>query len=72
MFPSLVGKSFGQARRSFDQAVLCGIMDTSTHQAQLNPADECILDDHHRLVFLSSTARIQPSKQVSCVSLMIA
>ena len=65
MFPNLVGKSFGEARRSFDSAVLCGVMDTLTGQAQLNPADACILDDRHCLVFLSSTARIQPSVRVS-------
>lgn len=67
MFPSLVGKTFGKARRSFDQAVLCGVMDAGTGQAHLNPADSCVLTDQHRLVFLSSTAKIQPSKQVTCV-----
>ncbi|KAL3157123.1 hypothetical protein ABBQ38_001368 [Trebouxia sp. C0009 RCD-2024] len=63
IFPSLVGKTFGEARRSFDQAVLCGVMDVGTGQAHLSPADSCVLTEQHRLVFLSSTAKIQPSKQ---------
>ncbi len=68
MFPSLLGKSYAEARRSFDNAVLCGVLDTKTGQAQLNPSDDCLLDTHHRLVFLSSTANVKPSKQVTACS----
>ena len=65
MLPSLLGKSYAEARRSFDSAVLCGVLDTKTGQAHLNPPDDCLLDPHHRLVFLSSTANVKPSKQVT-------
>ncbi len=64
MFPSLVGRPYAEARRSFDNAVLCGVLDTKAGQAQLNPSDDCMLDNHHRLVFLSSTAHVKPSRQV--------
>ncbi len=65
MFPSLLRKTYAEARRSFDSAVLCGVLDTNTGQAQLNPPDDCLLDTHHRLVFLSSTANVKPPKQVT-------
>ena len=68
MFPSLLRKTYAEARRSFDNAVLCGVLDTKTGQAQLNPPDDCLLDTHHRLVFLSSTANVKPSKQVTASS----
>ncbi|KAL0031396.1 hypothetical protein WJX79_008726 [Trebouxia sp. C0005] len=63
VFPSLLGKSYAEARISFDDAVLCGLLDTKTGQGQLNPSDDCLLETHHRLVFLSSTADVKPSKQ---------
>lgn len=66
MFPSFVGKTYGQARQSFNKAVLCGVLDSATGQAHLNPADSCVLTEQNRLVFLSSTAHIKPSKQVAC------
>ncbi len=68
MFPALLRKTYAEARRSFDNAVLCGVLDTKTGQAQLNPPDDCLLDTHHRLVFLSSTADVTPSKQVTACS----
>ena len=69
MFPSLVGKTFGQARRSFTGAVLCGTLDPVTKQAHLNPADSSVLTDQQRLVFLSRTAKIsKPSEQVPCLN----
>lgn len=68
VFPSLVGRSYAEARRSFDSAVLCGVLDSNTGQAALNPSDDCMLDTHHRLVFLSSTAHIKPSKQVTRIT----
>ncbi len=68
MFPALLRKSYAEARRSFDNAVLCGVMDTKTGQAKLNPSDDCLLDTHHRLVFLSSTPDVKPSKQVTASS----
>ena len=64
----MVGKTYGQTRRSFDGAVLCGVLDSATGQAHLNPADSCVLTDQHRLVFLSGTAKIKPSKQVACLA----
>ena len=68
VFPSLLGKSYAEARISFDDAVLCGLLDTKTGQGQLNPSDDCLLETHHRLVFLSSTADVKPSKQVTACS----
>ncbi len=64
----LVAQVLRRARRSFDNAVLCGVMDTKTGQAKLNPSDDCLLDTHHRLVFLSSTPDVKPSKQVTASS----
>lgn len=68
MFSSFIGKTYGQARHSFNKAVLCGFLDSATGQAHLNPADSCVLTEQHRLVFLSSTANIKPSKQVACLA----
>ena len=36
-----------------------------TDRAQLNPPDEVLLDSKHKLVFLSDTARIKPTRQAS-------
>ena len=35
MFPSLVGRPYAEARRSFDSAVLCGVLDefTAAHES---------------------------------------
>ena len=68
MFPSLIGKTYGQARQSFSEAVLCGVLDSATAEAHLNPADSRVLTDQHRLVFLSGTAKVKPSKQVACLA----
>ncbi|KAL0038546.1 hypothetical protein WJX77_010122 [Trebouxia sp. C0004] len=63
MFPALLRKPYAEARRSFNSAVLCGVLDTKTGRAQLNPPDDCLLDTHHLLVFLSSTSDVKPPKQ---------
>lgn len=68
VFPSLVGKTYGEARQYFDKAVLCGVLNVDTDKTQLNPSDSCILQSQHKLVFLSDTAHIKPSRQVKSES----
>ena len=59
----MLGKSYGEARRCFDNAVLCGVLNTDTDRAQLNPPDSCVVDSNHKLIFLSDTARIKPTQK---------
>ena len=66
VFPSMMGRTYGEARRCFDNAVLCGVLNAQSDVTELNPADSCVLGSSHKLVFLSETAHIKPSRQASC------
>lgn len=70
VFPSMVGKTYGEARRCFDQAVLCGVLNVHADKTQLNPPDSFVLQAEHKLVFLSDTAHVKPSRQASCLALV--
>lgn len=57
-FPELAGKTFGQARRAFDDAVLCGYMrEGKDRQPELhvNCKDSDILEGTDRVIALSQT-----------------
>lgn len=54
-FPSLVGKTFGEARRHFDGSViLCGILPQDQSSSGLNPPDDYVIQETDRVFYLST------------------
>lgn len=49
----LAGRTFGDARRAFDSAVVCGYVDAATRRTRLNPPDACRLSYADRLIGLA-------------------
>ncbi|GAX80733.1 hypothetical protein CEUSTIGMA_g8168.t1 [Chlamydomonas eustigma] len=66
--PSLVGKTFGEARRMFDGATLCGMVDSRNGKHQLNPDDGVTLGPSDSVLLLAGDARaLKPStKAINC------
>jgi hypothetical protein len=52
-WPQLVGKTFGEARRCFDTAIVCGIRQASTGRILLSPEDALVIEDGDEFLALA-------------------